>query len=512
MMKFCWILVQLFDSAVSWGQEPHLIVAHIAAHFLPEDTALHIQNLLGFPLDYTMDGFANQLSSLGMWADQPEAAWSKYYHIAHTRPGFPEWDVTRDCGYRGNGVCLPTGIANWTSIASDPLQSPGKRQESVKFLLHVMADIHQPLHIGLWEDLGGNKIQNIYPSFTPGPWGDSYNLHQLWDRGLFLYWQNNLHDEMEDEGVVPWKALGNELVRKLRVTRALRYQYFLDSSSGDLTRRSVSLGLPTRIATETAKLAGLHAYYDENGVKIKSDSHLSEAYILSRVEVMKVQLAKAGFRLAGLLKDIVARATAEEPSPDNLADTLSRSLNIAPPRISLNIQTIIEAGGPMAEIVTTTARPHRTLNVAALGRSKEPIDCPTPVSTPRVVFRKRVSQPLTASVEDPTEPQVSGPVEVLSLLLPGRVPMRVSGVRGQVEIPRLVLPGALPGWNVVSDFRSVDSVLASQTSRTLPLIRPFPSPAILPVSNSLQCPFCDNKYVYPKALETHKGKCPRKMR
>lgn len=59
----------------------------------------------------------------------------------------------------------------------DKLKKDPMDAESLKLLIHFMGDLHQPLHLGRLEDLGGNKVKTNW-------FGDEINIHHLWDSEL----------------------------------------------------------------------------------------------------------------------------------------------------------------------------------------------------------------------------------------------------------------------------------------------------------------------------------------
>jgi hypothetical protein len=52
----------------------------------------------------------------------------------------------------------------------------------LRLLIHITGDIHQPMHVGRLEDLGGNKIKVMW-------FNDAANLHQVWDEKLINFQQ-----------------------------------------------------------------------------------------------------------------------------------------------------------------------------------------------------------------------------------------------------------------------------------------------------------------------------------
>jgi hypothetical protein len=79
-------------------------------------------------------------------------------------------------GQVGRGQLLGAIRAN-LAVLADELDSPPRRREALSFVIHLVADLHQPLHVGRSEDRGGNTITVRFD-------GEETNLHRLWDGGL----------------------------------------------------------------------------------------------------------------------------------------------------------------------------------------------------------------------------------------------------------------------------------------------------------------------------------------
>jgi hypothetical protein len=89
-----------------------------------------------------LEMFPKGLASIATWADQvknqPEYAWTKtsaprYCSVQHNPPQECSWDFRRDCP----DGCVVSAISDFAKNDS----------ESLKFLIHFVADMHQPLHM-----------------------------------------------------------------------------------------------------------------------------------------------------------------------------------------------------------------------------------------------------------------------------------------------------------------------------------------------------------------------------
>jgi len=160
-------LLLISPGAFGWGPEGHRVVVIMARQHLRPETAARVQELLG----------TETIEDASTWADQ----------IAHsTRPETAPWhfidiplrdsrlDLGRECP---QGQCVVVKTEQFLSILGDPRIDRARRQEALKFVLHFVADLHQPLHCEDHNDRGGNLQHVIFE-------GHPDNLHWVWDTGL----------------------------------------------------------------------------------------------------------------------------------------------------------------------------------------------------------------------------------------------------------------------------------------------------------------------------------------
>ncbi len=163
------LLLTTAPLASAWGPQGHDIVGAIADAKLTPAARAEVTRLLTGEAKPTLAGVAN-------WADQvrpsrPETAPWHYADIAENNCQY----VPAINGDNGNNVI--EAIRNQTAILGDTSKSDADRREALKFVVHFVGDIHQPMHDGYARDRGGNDIPLTYN-------GHSTNLHSLWDSGL----------------------------------------------------------------------------------------------------------------------------------------------------------------------------------------------------------------------------------------------------------------------------------------------------------------------------------------
>jgi hypothetical protein len=235
----------------AWGRDGHKIVAEIAWCYLTPEARAAVGTLLQ---GQSMPDVAN-------WADEilsrQDYRWSAPLHYADVPPGADAFAVARDCPKQG---CVVSAIIRYDGLLRRRDAGADERIEALKFLIHFVADVHQPLHVGRAGDRGGNDIKVEFL-------GERLNLHRLWDYALIEHTKK------------PWQ----EYARALRdgITPGRLAQW-----------RSTD---PVQWANESYRLAVSHAY------AIPENGRLGEAYFDRNIPIVNERLAMAAVRLATML-------------------------------------------------------------------------------------------------------------------------------------------------------------------------------------------------------------------
>jgi len=162
-MRICLIaLLATFPiKALSWGQTGQAVTVKIAESFLTEVASNQLAAITG----------GTSLAELASWADS----------VRNT----PEWSQTSVWHYvnleKSSFEQSPQDILQALDFAESELVKSGTNEQKliwVKFIIHFIGDLHQPLHTGKSSDRGGNSIKLSFK-------GRKTNLHALWD-GVFI--------------------------------------------------------------------------------------------------------------------------------------------------------------------------------------------------------------------------------------------------------------------------------------------------------------------------------------
>jgi len=158
------------QDSVAWGLNGHRIVGEIASTHLTKKARKAVKAILG----------DESIAMSSNWPDfiKSDPAYKKYYnwHFINLEAGFTNDSIMRY-------LDADTAVDAYTKInfLIDQLKhhelSQSVKKEYLKLLIHIVGDIHQPLHVGHYSDLGGNRIRLKW-------FHDSSNLHQVWDERL----------------------------------------------------------------------------------------------------------------------------------------------------------------------------------------------------------------------------------------------------------------------------------------------------------------------------------------
>ncbi|GGF21311.1 S1/P1 nuclease [Hymenobacter cavernae] len=183
LRKYCalFLLALLPFSLRAWGVMGHRTVAKIAENHLKKKTKRQIAALLG----------TETVPLVSTWADEarysPEYKETGPWHFVNLPDGLGYEQFATQL----KAMTIPNAylaLQQNIQIVKDHTKSKDERVVALKFVIHIVGDVHQPMHISRAEDQGGNKIPVKYQ-------GKDSNLHSLWDSGLVEY-QGFTYSEM----------------------------------------------------------------------------------------------------------------------------------------------------------------------------------------------------------------------------------------------------------------------------------------------------------------------------
>jgi hypothetical protein len=239
---------------LAWGHEGHQIIALIAEHYMTDSAKAKATALL--------DG--SGIDAIASWADdyrrdhRETAPW----HYIDCPLADSKIDMARDCP---QGDCVIAKTEQFLGTLRDPAATQAAKAEALKFVVHFVGDLPQPLHDEDNGDKGGNTRYVVFERHPD-------NLHWIWDTGLLEHINRNpvalaaeLESRITPQDQAEWQkgSIEDWVMEGHRLAQTIAY--------GNLT--------------------------NENPAPISPD------YERQAEPVIELQLEKAGVRLAHLLND-----------------------------------------------------------------------------------------------------------------------------------------------------------------------------------------------------------------
>lgn len=252
------------EEARAWGRLAHRASARIAEARLTPTTRAAVRDLLE-P--------GESLADASLWADEvrrnrPETGPWHYVNVPLAEDRYDD----RFCPKQG---CVVDKVRAFRKVLADTSAPKEVRREALRFLIHFVQDMHQPLHVGDQADRGGNDTQVQY-------FGKGSNLHRVWDSGLI-------------ESAYP---------DDIKLTKDLEVLVGAPSASG------WGGGSEQDWANESLELARRAYRMGPKGLPLKRGARLDEPYLRAYLPSAKERVAKSGVRLAVVLNAILDPGTA----------------------------------------------------------------------------------------------------------------------------------------------------------------------------------------------------------
>lgn len=257
-----------------WGHEGHRLTALVAQNFLLPETQAAIRELLG-----------NQsIADVATWADDIRNSRSETapWHFVDIPKDQAKYDRERDCPANPKDTqwrdCAVDRLLYFEMRLADKTLSHDDRVEALKFIVHFVGDIHQPLH-AIGDERGGNGIHVTFLG-SKSCGGYNCNLHGVWDSEMID------HHGMSEQ----------------------KYTAYLLADIAEHDWQKLAGGNPVQWANASHRYA-VNAFAPD-GAMLMSD------YYNDEIKVIDSQLALGGLRLARVLNTILSG----QPVPPMPAD------------------------------------------------------------------------------------------------------------------------------------------------------------------------------------------------
>jgi hypothetical protein len=273
------LLAVLQSAALGFGNEGHEIVAKIAERRLSKEAKASLEQLLAEVRkdDTTISEDETSFERMATWADEirRKTPHTAPWHFVDVPNDKETYDEKRDAE---NG-CIVTALVKFESVLADKSRSAAERFEALRFLIHFVGDLHQPLHCDERDnDRGGNDVHVKLPGSKSKK---GTNLHSVWDTYLV---KRVIGDASPEDAAEE-----------------------LDSETIAQDSKAWKKGTFEKWANESHQLAQTEAYQEEVPEKGEPSKTLSEEYLDNGEKIVRVQLRKAGVRLATVLNRVLTK-------------------------------------------------------------------------------------------------------------------------------------------------------------------------------------------------------------
>jgi hypothetical protein len=233
-----------------WGQIGHYVTGEIAERHLTEEARENVNRILG---DRT-------LARSAVWMDDIRSD-SRYDYTATWHwSTIPEGMSYEEAEQEEDGDLIWALETLIEELKSGRLNETEER-EKLMMIIHMVGDLHQPLHIGTGEDRGGNDVRLQWM-------GENSNLHRVWDSDIIDSFQMSY----------------TELARELDTATPGQIQEWQSTTVRDWAYESMT--------------------YRDRLYDLPDDMRLSYEYRYDNSDIIYRRLLQAGVRIAGLLNEI----------------------------------------------------------------------------------------------------------------------------------------------------------------------------------------------------------------
>ncbi len=246
---FIAVLLLVQQQAFSWGKTGHRVIGQIAQSHLSKKAKREIKKLLGNQNLAHVSNYMDDIKS------NPAFDHTHTWHYANIDEGSTYAQMKKHP--KGD---LISAIEEQKQILKNRESSKEAKAQAIKFLVHLIGDIHQPFHAGREKDWGGNKIKVQW-------FREKSNIHAVWDSKLIDSHQMSY----------------TELAAEINFVNKQQLKKWQSVSTVDMLEESNAIA---------------NKLYENVPEKLKYK------YVSDNLPIVKQQLLIAGVRLAGVLNEV----------------------------------------------------------------------------------------------------------------------------------------------------------------------------------------------------------------
>lgn len=276
-----------------WGCEGHEMIAMIArAHLTPQASREVDRLLRENPIDPALNRFckdrpADLMADSATWADDARnTEKTGDWHFIDIPRGVESGDLTQWC----KAGCIVSAIDTQWAVLRDKRQSDAARAKALRYLIHFVGDLAQPLHAADNHDQGGNCTElKFFSDEKP------QRLHAIWDYRII---EREL-DSKKETKIEYAHALDEDFRQAMPKIDVPAWTWESHRLALDDVYGELKPGIP--IASPASGTADSNACNAERAAVAALHISIDDAYVSHALPVVRQQIALAGYRLAALL-------------------------------------------------------------------------------------------------------------------------------------------------------------------------------------------------------------------
>jgi S1/P1 Nuclease len=304
--------------AWAWGCDGHQTVALVAErHLSPAAKAMVFDLLNSNPVDPTLDRYCKDqgpdaMTNASTWADDERSKDPSTggWHFIDIPRGAKRSEMSGFCLQPDS--CVTQALQAQMAILKDSAQPSTARATALRFIIHFVGDIHQPLHCSTNNDRGATCVPVIFFGTPPklsekNPASEQYNpnLHSTWDTYL-------IQTQMQDQKFANVQQFADHLDQEFqrRIEAWQKAGIDIDAwawESHEAAERIAYGKLPEKIAIEKPIMPPIASCADDNDVAkrmLNLNIDLEQPYETATMPLIEEQLELAGVRLAMILNQL----------------------------------------------------------------------------------------------------------------------------------------------------------------------------------------------------------------
>ncbi|MDN3583843.1 S1/P1 nuclease [Mucilaginibacter flavus] len=266
MRKYIIAVASIAVSAalISWGFKGHRAVATIAQKHLTSNTAYVVSAILK----------GQSMADVSTWADENRDNSTRPWHYLNLPLGLNHQQFVEVVSNQG-GDNVYSALNKVETTLKDKASTPDQKNEALKYLIHLVGDAHQPMHVSRKEDKGGNTIQLQFD-------GKGTNLHSLWDSKLID------HEGLSEPEIAKQYDWANETqIKKWQADSPVEWLWESYQISTELYA-DIKLGQTLNDEYYKKYIQTIHLRIDQAGIRLAGE--LNKLYADEQVKITKVEL------------------------------------------------------------------------------------------------------------------------------------------------------------------------------------------------------------------------------